>query len=81
MQSAFTGIPVIRIQWNFCLGKANTYSQVAQGVRSLVHSILGKDLPIGISEWNYDPGNPPPAYGDNQQFINEFSAAALQSMI
>ncbi|MBA2394822.1 MAG: hypothetical protein H0V70_19015 [Ktedonobacteraceae bacterium] len=64
-----------------CLGKANTYSQVTQGVRSLVRSILGKDLPIGISEWNYDPGNPPPAYGDDQQFIQEFTAAALQSMI
>ena len=64
-----------------CLGKADTYSQVAQGVRSLVHSILGKDLPVGISEWNYDPGNPPPAYGDDQKFINEFTTAALQSMI
>ncbi len=64
-----------------CLAKAATYSQVAQGVRSLVRLTLGKDLPVGISEWNYDPGNPPPAYGDDPQFINEFTAAALQSMI
>ncbi len=64
-----------------CLGKANTYSQVAQGVRSLVRSILGKDIPVGITEWNYDPGNPPPSYGDDQQFITEFTSAALQSMI
>ncbi len=64
-----------------CLSKANTYSQVAQGVRALIRSILGKDLPIGISEWNYDPGNPPPDYGDDPQFIAKFTATALQSMI
>ncbi|MBV9711154.1 MAG: hypothetical protein JO011_09605, partial [Ktedonobacteraceae bacterium] len=64
-----------------CLSKAGTYSQVAQGVRSQVRSILGKDLPIGISEWNYDPGNPPPTYGDDPQFISAFTTIALQSMI
>lgn len=63
-----------------CLKKASTYGQVAQGVRSLVHSILGKDLPIGITEWNYDPGNPPPAYGNDPKFISQFTSAALQSM-
>lgn len=78
---SFHWYPCYQDTMKSCLGKASTYSQVAQGVRALVRSILGKDLPIGISEWNYDPGNPPPAYGDSQQFINEFTAAALQSMI
>src|SRR5450755_326838 len=64
-----------------CLSKASTYSQVAQEVKSLVRSILGKDLPVGISEWNYDPGNPPPAYGDDPQFITSFTTNALHSMI
>ena len=63
-----------------CLNKASTYGQVAQGVRTLVQSTLGKDLPIGITEWNYDPGNPPPAYGNNPAFISQFTSAALQSM-
>ncbi len=64
-----------------CLNKANSYSQVAQGVKSLVRSILGKDLPVGISEWNYDPGNPPPSYGDDPQFITRFTTVALTSMM
>lgn len=63
-----------------CLNKASTYGQAAQGVRTLVQSILGKDLPIGITEWNYDPGNPPPAYGNDPAFISQFTSDALQSM-
>lgn len=63
-----------------CLGKASSFSQAALGVRELVKSILGKDLPVGITEWNYDPGNPPPAYGDKPDFITSFSTEALRSM-
>jgi len=63
-----------------CLAKASSYSQVAIGVRALVRSILGKDLPIGITEWNYDPGNPPPSYGDDPNFIMQFSTDALHAM-
>jgi hypothetical protein len=64
-----------------CLAKASSYGEVAMGVRSEVQATLGKDLPIGITEWNYDPGNPPPAYGDDPKFITQFSANALQAMI
>jgi len=63
-----------------CLAKASSYSTAAQGVRTLVQSILGKDLPVGISEWNYDPGNPPPSYGDDPTFITQFSTNALHAM-
>jgi len=63
-----------------CLAKASSYRVAAIGVRSLVQSILGKDLPIGITEWNYDPGNPPPAYGDDPAFITQFSNDALHAM-
>jgi len=64
-----------------CLSKANTAGQQAIGVRQLVEKILGKSLPIGITEWNFDPENPPPAYGDNKNFITSFTDTALQSMI
>ena len=64
-----------------CLSKASSYGTVAQGVESQVASILGKVLPVGISEWNYDPSNPPPAYGDDPAFITQFSTTALRSMI
>lgn len=63
-----------------CLSKAGSYGQVAEGVEASVREILGKDLPVGITEWNYDPGNPPPAYGDDPNFITRFSTDALHSM-
>jgi lysophospholipase L1-like esterase len=64
-----------------CLAKADMYQSAAKEVRSLVKQILGKDLPVGISEWNYDPGNPPPAYGDDASFMTAFSTRAIASMI
>src|SRR6266496_6786732 len=64
-----------------CLCKASSYGKVAQGVESLVQRILGKELPMGISEWNYSPGNPPPAYGDKPEFITKFTTDALHSMM
>lgn len=64
-----------------CLDKANTYQDAAIGVRSLIKQVLGRELPVGISEWNYDPGNPPPAYGDDTSFITRFSTEALKSMV
>jgi hypothetical protein len=64
-----------------CLAKASSYADVAMGVRSMVRTILGKDLPVGISEWNFDPGNPPPAYGDDPKFITQFTTDALHAML
>ncbi len=63
-----------------CLAKADSYAQAVGGVRSLVRSILGKDLPVGVTEWNYDPGNPPPAYGDDANFMTRFTTDALHAM-
>jgi Glycosyl hydrolase catalytic core len=64
-----------------CLSKASSYGTVASGVEAQVQAILGKTLPIGITEWNYDPNNPPPSYGDKADFITKFSTAAMSSMI
>jgi len=35
---------------------------------------------VGITEWNYDPNDSPPAYGDKADFITRFSTDALRSM-
>src|SRR2546430_6627159 len=64
-----------------CLSKASSYGQAAKGVQALVRGIVGKDLPVGLTEWNYDPGDPPPAYGDDPNFIAKFSTIALHSMM
>jgi hypothetical protein len=47
----------------------------------MLQRILGRDLPVGMSEWNYDADNPPPAYGDNAKFITTFTIDALRSMV
>ncbi|MBX5458897.1 MAG: hypothetical protein IRZ31_18545 [Thermogemmatispora sp.] len=64
-----------------CLKLADSAAEAVQSVRSLTHQILGRDLPIGITEWNFDPGNPPPAYGEKSDFISAFTTRALQAMI
>lgn len=62
-----------------CLSSASTFGQEVRKVKSWVQSILGKNLPVGISEWNYDSGNAPSDYGD--AFIQRFTSDALHSMI
>lgn len=64
-----------------CLQVASSYKEAAESVRALVKEVLGKELPVGITEWNYDPGNPPPAYGDEEDFMTQFSIDALKAMI
>lgn len=64
-----------------CLAKTSTYTTVATEVETETQQILGKSIPVGISEWNYDPGNPPPAFGDDPAFITQFSIQALLAMM
>ena len=64
-----------------CLSKADTAGKIAMRVRALVKKVLGIDLPIGITEWNFDPSNPPPAYDEDKNFMNSFTKTALQSMM
>lgn len=63
-----------------CLAKASSYGRVARGVQAMVQRILGRELPVGVSEWNFDPDLPPPAYGDDANFITQFTLEALHSM-
>ena len=78
---SFHWYPCYQYSEDECLNTADTAGQAALQVRSMVKNILGKDLPIGITEWNFDPGNPPPSYGDQSTFITSFSTTALRSMI
>jgi hypothetical protein len=63
-----------------CLQRVATVGQQAQDVRALVRTILGRDLPVGISEWNADPDNPPASYVDTAGFSTRFSTQVLQMM-
>ncbi|GCE46605.1 hypothetical protein EI42_00116 [Thermosporothrix hazakensis] len=63
-----------------CLAKATDYYNAALSVRKIVRDTLGKELPIGVTEWNYDPANPPPPYGDEPEFIKAYTKTALYSL-
>jgi hypothetical protein len=65
----------------FCQVQAGSYYQAVQRVRNLMQSTLGRALPIGITEWNFDPNNPPPDYGEDPGFITKFTTDALHSMV
>lgn len=64
-----------------CLAKTSTFEQVTTQVKEWVQNILGQNLPVGITEWNYNADNPPASYGQDPMFITQFSISALDSMI
>lgn len=73
--------PCWQISLDRCMAQADSIGAKVKTARAMVQYILGKDLPLGVTEWNFDPGNPPASYGDNADFITQFSAAALLTMI
>ncbi len=77
---SFHWYPCFNDAESVCLAKASDAKQVVLNVRTLVHTILGKDLPVGVSEWNFDPGNPPPSYSDDANFMSQFTTVALTGM-
>lgn len=63
-----------------CLAKAATYATVTQEVKGWVASDLGRKVPVGITEWNMDPGSNQ-TLGDDQAFMYQFTQHALSAMI
>jgi len=63
-----------------CLAQASSYATVTNEVKGWVHTNLSKDVPVGITEWNMDPGSNN-TLGDNSQFMHDFTFAALKQMI
>jgi hypothetical protein len=50
-------------------------------VRAWVKAILGKELPVGVTEWNFDPGSPTASYGDDAEFMTRFTIEVLLALI
>jgi hypothetical protein len=59
--------------------QAQSFASVAQEVKGWVKADTGYDIPVGITEWNFDPGSNP--LGDNGSFMSQFSTAALNAMM
>lgn len=65
-----------------CLSKVpSDLTGVITLVRGWTTSALGANIPIGITEWNYDSANPAASWGQNAQFIDQFTTLAINSMI
>ncbi len=77
---SFHWYPCYQMTEEKCLAQADSYATVAQTVQQEIKDILGKDVPVGITEWNYDPSNPPPEYGNKADFIRQFTTRALNAM-
>lgn len=73
--------PCWQVSQSTCMNLADSISSEVSEARVIVQHILGEDLPIGVTEWNFDPGNPPAAYGDKADFITQFTRTALFAMI
>jgi hypothetical protein len=57
----------------------NSYARVANEVRGWVRKDLGHLVPVGITEWNFDPGSNTDL-GNNATFMDQFTRTALAAM-
>jgi hypothetical protein len=64
-----------------CLSKADEVAEKVLTVRAWVKAILGKELPVGVTEWNFDPGSPTASYGDDAEFMTRFTIEVLLALI
>ncbi|HZC04094.1 MAG TPA: hypothetical protein VE338_00480 [Ktedonobacterales bacterium] len=64
-----------------CLQQATLLYSNIEEVRASVRQVLGKDLPIGVDEWNFDPSFPPPAYGSSASFVSKFIPLIFSQLV
>lgn len=57
-----------------------TYAKVTTEVRGWIWHDLGHLVPLGISEWNFDPGSNN-TLGGNKAYMTAYTRTALSSMI
>jgi hypothetical protein len=64
-----------------CQSKTGEVEQKVLTARAWAKELLGKELPVGVTEWNFDPANPPATYGNNADFMTRFTVEAMQAMV
>ncbi|HEU5379115.1 MAG TPA: hypothetical protein VFV38_27140 [Ktedonobacteraceae bacterium] len=64
-----------------CMIAAQNYGAVIDGVRNVVVSTLGKNLPIGLTEWNYDPNGNSWQMANDINFMTHFTTTVINQMI
>src|SRR5579884_2359966 len=78
-------------QWaaSLCLNNIDHWTTHINGVRQVMQTTLGTELPMMITEWNYAPNQLIQSNGlpfadgkyNNQAFMSEWTAKALQTLI
>lgn len=63
-----------------CLQNAQNYGNGINGVRNTVVSVLHKKMPIGLTEWNFDPGSNS-VLGSDDAFMRQFTEIAINQFI
>jgi hypothetical protein len=64
-----------------CMATAQNYGAVINGVRDMVVKTLGKNVPIGLTEWNYDPNGNSWQMANDVDFMTQFTTTAINQMI
>jgi hypothetical protein len=64
-----------------CQARASLLYGAIQDVRATVHGVLGKDLPVGVDEWNFDPSGPSPAYGNDPAWVAQFIPTVIAQLV
>jgi lysophospholipase L1-like esterase len=72
--------PCFHLSEEECVPRASNIATLAGQLHTLIKSILGTDLPLGITEWNFSPESPAPAYVNDANFLRAFTRTALQAM-
>jgi len=57
------------------INNPTTFAHAIREVKGWIREIMGKDIPLGITEWNFDPGSNP--LGENANFMTKFTNLAL----
>jgi hypothetical protein len=63
-----------------CLPKATSILDTVQQFRDVMQETLGYQIPVGVGEWNMDPGNNFTLANDTA-FMTSFTKTALQSIV
>lgn len=63
-----------------CLQRIGLLAPAIQDVRATIHAVLGRELPVGVDEWNFDPSGPSPAYGNDPDWVSQFIPSVLAQL-
>ena len=88
-QAANTLPDAISIHWytcyqdpeDVCRSRIGDLAGSIEKVRAVIYSVLGRDLPIGVDEWNFDPSGPGPAYGSDPIWVSQFIPSVIQQLV